>query len=397
MPGHDANGGQPPLILHVIHHLVIGGMENGLVNLINTMPETRYRHAIACIEDYSSFRERIRRPGVEVYPLYRSRIGVWRMRRELFALCRRLRPAIVHSRNTSGLDALVPAWLAGVKYRVHGEHGWDVGDLRGELRKPALLRKLHSPFISRYVTVSRDLARYLQTHVGIAPERITQICNGVDTERFHPDTTTARREALPAELRGDDLFIVGTVGRIQPVKDQALLVRAAAAIFAARPELARRIRLAVVGDGPQLAQLRTLAASLGVADATWMPGAQSNVPQILRSFDLFVLPSLNEGISNTILEALASGVPVVATQVGGNPELVDEGVTGKLIPVGDVKALEQAIVEYATDRALCRRQADAAREVAIRRFGLAAMVGQYQRVYDELLAGGRLQGVPQEP
>jgi sugar transferase (PEP-CTERM/EpsH1 system associated) len=360
-------------------------MENGLVNIINTMPETRYRHAIACVEDYSSFRDRIRRPDVEVYPLYRSRIGTWGLRRELFALFRRLRPAIVHSRNTSGLDALVPAVLAGVKHRVHGEHGWDVGDLRGEQRKPALLRKLHSPFVSHYITVSRDLARYLEQRVGIARSRITHICNGVDTDRFYPDTTSARREALPPELRNDDLFIVGTVGRIQPVKDQALLVRAFAAVCTERPELRARIRLAVVGDGPQLATLRALAASSGIADVTWMPGAQSNVPQILRALDLFVLPSLNEGISNTILEALASGLPVIATSVGGNPELVDEGVTGKLIAVGDVKALAETIVKYATDPALCGRQKAAAREVAVSRFGLAAMVAQYQSVYDRLL------------
>jgi sugar transferase (PEP-CTERM/EpsH1 system associated) len=375
MPGRDANGGQSPLILHVIHHLVTGGMENGLVNLINTMPETRYRHAIACIEDYSSFRERIRRPDVEVYPLYRSRIGTWRLRRELFALCRRLRPAIVHTRNTSGLDALVPAMLAGVAHRVHSEHGWDVGDLRGEQRKPALLRKLHSPFVSHYITVSRDLARYLEKRVGIAPARITPICNGVDTERFHPDA-----------LRSGELFTIGTVGRIQPVKDQALLLRAFAAAMESRPELRNRTRVAVVGDGPQLDALRMLAASLGIADLAWLPGAQNDVPRILRSFDLFVLPSLNEGISNTILEALASGLPVVATNVGGNPELVDDGVTGKLFPVGNLEALEQAIIEYATDRALCCRQGEAARDTAIRRFGLTAMVSQYQAVYDRLLA-----------
>src|SRR5579872_4525809 len=97
----DLNNEVAPLVLHVIHHLVTGGMENGLVNLVNTMPESSYRHAIACIEDYSAFRDRIRRPGVEVIALHRSRVGIWRTRRELFTLCRRLRPAIIHSRNMS--------------------------------------------------------------------------------------------------------------------------------------------------------------------------------------------------------------------------------------------------------------------------------------------------------
>mgnify|MGYP001385354370 CR=1 FL=1 len=121
----------PPLVLHVIHQLAMGGMENNLINLINRMPASRFRHAIACVEDFSDFRQRLARPDVEVFALHRARIGVHRLRRELFRRCRRLRPAIVHSRNRSGLDALLPARLGGVRYCVHGEHGWDVDDLHG--------------------------------------------------------------------------------------------------------------------------------------------------------------------------------------------------------------------------------------------------------------------------
>jgi len=381
------NGTTPPLVLHVIHHLVIGGMENGLVNLVNTMPASRYRHAIACIEDYSDFRDRIRRPDVEVFALHRSRIGVWRLRRELFALCRRLRPAIVHSRNMSGLDALVPAMLAGVPHRLHSEHGWDVADLRGERRKPALVRRLHSPFVSRYVTVSRDLARYLERRVGIASSRITHIMNGVDTDRFAPTTDGSERSRLPPAFRDQSCVLIGTVGRIQAVKDQPTLLRAFSAARDALPALRDRMRLAIVGDGPLLGELRALAASLGIAGETWLPGAVHNVPEVLKAFDLFVLPSLNEGISNTILEALASGLPVVATSVGGNPELVDDGATGRLVPAGDVATLARTIGEYASDAVLRRRHGEAARRAAVERFSLATMVEQYRAVYDHLTAG----------
>jgi len=106
-------------------------MENGLVNLIHCLPHDRYRHAVVCIEDASEFRQRIRRPDVEVFPLHRSKIGVWEVQRKIHGLCTRLRPAVVHSRNQSGLDALLPARLAGVRTRIHGEHGWDVGDIDG--------------------------------------------------------------------------------------------------------------------------------------------------------------------------------------------------------------------------------------------------------------------------
>ena len=136
-----------PLILHVIHHLYMGGMENGLVNLLNRMPDSRFRHAIACVEDYSDFRRRLRRMDVDVIALHRSRVGVWEIRRAIFNHCRRLRPAVVHTRNLSGLDALLPARLAGVPRCIHGEHGWDVNDLHGDHWKPVLLRRLHSPLI----------------------------------------------------------------------------------------------------------------------------------------------------------------------------------------------------------------------------------------------------------
>src|SRR5450755_1075296 len=124
-----------PLIVHVIHHLVIGGMENGLVNLVNSLPANRYRHAIICMEDYSDFRNRIRDPDIAVYSMHKSRLSQWQLYKGLFKLCRKLRPTIVHSRNRSGLDSLLPALVAGVPLRLHGEHGWDVDDIDGANRK----------------------------------------------------------------------------------------------------------------------------------------------------------------------------------------------------------------------------------------------------------------------
>lgn len=369
-----------PLVLHVIHHLVIGGMENGLVNLINRMPESAFRHAIACIEDYSDFRDRLRR-DVEVVALRRSRIGVWGVRREVFRLCRRLKPAILHSRGMSGLDALLPARAGGVRRHVHGEHGWDVHDLHGTSWKSVWLRKVHSPLIDRYVTVSKHLERYLVETIGIAPARITQIYNGVDTDRFAPPA--ARLDGvLPPGFAGPGSVVIGTVGRIQPVKDQATLVRAFAAL--ARTPEGGKLRLAIVGAGPLFDDLRRLIDSLGIAERTWLPGAVTNVPEVLRAFDVFALPSLAEGISNTILEAMATGLPVVATGVGGNVELVAEGSTGRFFEPGDANALARLIAGYAADATLRAEHARAARKAAVERFALDRMVAQYQATYDRL-------------
>ena len=379
------NAASPPLVLHVIHHLRMGGLENGLVNLVNRMPVERYRHAIACVEDYSDFRDRIQRPDVEVVALRRSHIGVWRLRAQLHALCRRLQPSILHTRGLSGLDALLPARLAGVRRCVHGEHGWDVDNLQGQAWRPALLRRAHAPLVSRYVTVSRDLERFLVERIGVPAARITQIYNGVDSERFAPSKSKPLH-LLPESLRDPDRVLVGTVGRLQAVKDQATLLRAVAALVERRPQWRQRIAVGVVGDGPLLQALESLAESLGVAAITWLPGATTNVPDVMRLFDVFVLPSLNEGISNTVLEALAAGLPVLATHVGGNPELVTSGREGALFAPGDVAALSALLERYAGEPELRLAHGRAARETALRRFSLAAMVAQYQAVYDGLYA-----------
>lgn len=378
------NSKPPPLILHVIHHLVTGGLENGLVNLINNLPADRFRHAVVCIEDYSDFRHRIVRPDVKVIALNRSRIGLWNLRREIYRLCRELRPALVHSRNQSGLDALLPARLAGVPWCIHGEHGWDVDNLTGKKWKPALLRRAHSPFVSRYITVSDDLKQYLVARVGIAPTRISQVYNGVDVARFAPRNGQLRRGLPPAFLR-DDAVVFGTVGRLQPVKDQATLIRAFAELLRDQPAFTERACLAVVGDGPLSVQLKGLADTLGIASKVWFPGSLNDIPQVLQNFDVFVLPSLSEGISNTILEAMASGLPVVATGVGGNVELVREGEVGYLFAPGDVLGLMRHMVNYLNRPDLLYVHGDAARRAAVDRFSLVGMIRNYQTIYEHFL------------
>jgi sugar transferase (PEP-CTERM/EpsH1 system associated) len=376
---------RPPLVLHVIHHLVTGGMENGLVNLINHMSARSFRHAIACIEDFSpEFRQRIERTGVEVFPLHRSRVGVWKLRRRLYQLCRSLRPAILHSRNQSGLDALLPARLAGVRCCVHGEHGWDVDNLTGEKWKPILRRRLHALLVDRYIAVSKDLERYLAARIGVSPAKITQIYNGVNTELFVP--AGERSLALaPSGFLAQNSLVIGTVGRLQPVKDQATLVKAVAYLVQAHPALRARLRLVIVGNGPLLDDLRALAAALGIAEQCWFPGSRTDVRALLRLFDVFVLPSLNEGISNTILEAMASGLPLLATNVGGNVELVEENESGRFFVPGDAMGLASLLADYTLAPDLARRHGQASREIAMRRFGLRAMVTSYQKVYEDLI------------
>lgn len=375
---------QPPLVMHVLHHLVIGGMENGLVNMVNRLPHDQWRHRVLCVEDYSDFRGRIERPDVEVIALRRSAVGAWGVRRQVFAECRRYRPAIVHTRALSGLDALAPAWLAGGARIVHSEHGWDMDDVGGFRRKPALLRRANAMWVDRFLAVSEDLRRYLIDRVKVSPSLVERIYNGVDLNRFAPRSGDAR-PALPAGFAPPQAVVVGTVGRLQAVKDQATLLRAMARLRQRRADLSPRLRVVLVGGGPLEGALRQEAAALGLADAAWFTGSVEDVPAVLRCLDVFVLPSLMEGTSNTLLEAMACALPVLATPVGGNRELLRPGLVGEFFACRGEDQLATLIEKYADQPELMQRQGHAARQLVQQEYSLDTMVSRYGALYRSLL------------
>ncbi len=378
----------PPLIVHVIYRLAVGGLENGLVNLINGMAPERYRHAIISLTDITDFQQRLQRSDVECYALHKRPGNDVRMLWRLWRLFRQLRPTVVHSRNLAALDAQLPAWLARVPTRIHGEHGRDVHDLDGSSRKYQWIRKLYRPLVHRYVPLSRDLADYLRDPIGVPEARLRLICNGVDIQRFHP--SAGARNVLPEGFAGPHDVVLGTVGRLEPVKDQLTLVKAFIELCRRFPH-AERLRLVLVGEGALRPAIEALIDEAGVAARVWLTGARDDVPVLLAAMDLFVLPSLAEGISNTILEAMACEVPVVATQVGGNAELVAEGETGQLVPRDDPTAMAAVLADYVQDEAKRRTQGQAARRRVEEHFSIPGMVQRYTDLYDEFCAS------PEEP
>jgi len=368
-----------PLVVHLIYRLDFGGLETLLVDCINHMPPERYRHAVVCLTGYTAFADKITRPGVELYALDKAPGLGLGIHVKLFKLLRRLRPSVLHTYNFACAEYAAPAWLAGVPVRVHAEHGRDASDPQGLNRKHNFLRRALVPFIDRYVPVSHDLARWLTNVVGIPAAKSELIMNGVDTVRFAPN--------LPAAVTpwaGEDVFVIGTVGRLQDVKDQASLIEAFALLVASKPEGRARLRLAVVGDGPLRDRLAQKAQALGVADLVWFPGARNDIPELMRSFDLFALSSIAEGTPVTLLEAMACGLPVVATAVGGIPEVVKHGVNGALVPASDPQALAAALGLYAADPDRVAVHGAAARTNIERHYSVAAMVGAYTALYDRL-------------
>ena len=178
---------RPLLIAHVVYRFDIGGLENGVVNLINRLPESSWRHAVLALTEVSpAFTQRVQRQDVQYLSLHKSSGHLWKLYPRIVRLFRELQPAVVHTRNLAALEAVVPAWAAGVPARIHGEHGRNAIDPDGARRRYQWVRRAYSPFVSRYVAVSQDLERYLRERVGIAADRIVQLYNGVDSDRFHP-------------------------------------------------------------------------------------------------------------------------------------------------------------------------------------------------------------------
>lgn len=379
----------PPLVMHVLFRLATGGLENGVVNLINHMPSDRIRHVVVALDTVDpAFAARLLRGDVRTEALHKPPGHGMRVWSRFARLVRDMNPAIVHTRNLAALEMQPAAAWAGAPVRLHGEHGWDQNDPCGTRAGPRWTRRAYAPFVHRFLTVSDDLRRYLRSGVGIDDARIDRLYNGVDTRRFTPAADG------PMPLAGCPFdparhWIVGTVGRLQAVKHQPLLVRAFGEALRHAPAMAADARLMIVGDGPLRPEVEAEILHAGLGDHVWLAGERRDVPEVMRALHLFALPSLAEGISNTVLEAMASGLPVVATRVGGNPELVAEGRTGLLVPSDDPAAMAEALVRLHADRRAADAMAAASRDEAVARFSLESMVQAYLSVYESELARRR--------
>jgi sugar transferase (PEP-CTERM/EpsH1 system associated) len=375
------------VIAHVIYRLQVGGLENGLVNLINNMPDDKYRHIIICVKEYTDFKDRIKRKDVEFYALNKKSGNDIGAHYRLWKILRKIRPTIMHTRNIGTIEYCITGKLAGVKYCVHGEHGRDMTDIDGTNNRYMYLRKFMSPFINRFIALSRDLEQWLIKEVKIPEHKVIQLYNGVDTNKFSPAKNMDRRAFESHHVAVEDIRI-GTVGRFSEEKDQMTLVKAFISLLG-RDDLSEvNIKLVLIGDGPLKTKLKEQLEASMALEMTEMPGECNDIPEKLRGLNIFVLPSLGEGISNTILEAMSSGLPVVATNVGGNPELVVNDETGYLVKSNNPDAIAEKLIFYIKNPQLLVKHGINSRRRAVGTFGMKKMVENYIGVYDALVSTG---------
>ena len=361
----------PVRVAHVLYSFGTGGLEKGIATVVRGA-SPGFEHTVVCLTA-SGASERLLPAATPVLELRKppgnSPGFLWRLSRVL----RRLAPDVVHTRNWSGIDGVFAARLGGLRNVVHGEHGWGMDDPDGLNPRRLRVRRFAQRWVREYTCVSRAMTGWLRHQVGIR-RPVTQIYNGIDPERYRPgpEGQGVRRELGLTP----DAFLVGVVGRLDPIKDHSTLLRAFSRLGAA-PDA----RLLVVGDGPGRARLESEAG-----EGVIFLGDRREVPELLRALDVFVLPSRNEGISNTILEAMATGLPVVATRVGGNPELVEDGLTGVLVPPGDAAALAAALEGYRARPEAGRAHGEAARARVLERFAVERMIASYEAVWARVAA-----------
>ncbi|MFZ0637813.1 MAG: glycosyltransferase [Candidatus Acidiferrales bacterium] len=369
-------------ILHVIDRLDMGGTEYTMLRVMKGLNSAQFEQRICAARGFNEQLPYLREWRERIFVAGRPGEGFQFLVLPLMRIMKKFRPHIVHSRNWGAIEAIPAARLAGVPVVIHSEHGYVPDMVKGLPRRQRLLRRGAYAMADAIFAVTDELRSYHAAQAGVSAEDFRVIHNGVDTDRFAPQPDARRAMRQRMGISGG-MFVAGIVSRLVPIKDHATLFRAVETLASRRMDL----RVVVAGSGPELGKLQGLvSASPRLAVRVSFIGASENVPELLNSFDAFVLPSLTEGMSNTILEAMATGIPVIATRVGGNPELVQEGRTGMLFAPGDAAQLAAQLDLVAGNKELREKLGAEGRRRAVGEFSLDRMLGEYRKLYLELAA-----------
>lgn len=376
-----AGGDRPLRVLHVIHGLHRGGLENGVINLVNRLPRDQFAQSICCLDRRGELADRIV-GDVPIHVLDRGRYDLGLPFR-LARLLRELQPDVVHCRNwNTWMDTAAAHRLAFRRTPlVWSFHGFADGEWFPWRRRVA--SRMLARMTDHLFAVCQDSAGRYADRAGIPSGRFGVVYNGVDTTRFAP--AEHRAQARAALGFSDEEVLVLTVASLTPVKDHAGLVDAIAGLSLST---SARVRFLFLGDGALRPALEARIAERGLRERVLLLGNSDQVPEYLSMADFLVLPSRLEGMSNAILEAMASGLPVVARRIGGNPELVVDGTTGLLTRPGGSADLTAALRRLIDDDALRARMGRAARQRAEAVFSLDAMLAAYAEFYRRVAGQG---------
>ena len=357
-------------VVHVLYSFDTGGMEKGIATVINNSL-LDFKHTIICLTKSGKSKELL--PGhIEIIEMNKkegnSLFFVFRLAKKI----KTLNPDIVHTRNWGGFDGVLAAKLAGIKHVVHGEHGWSMEDPHGLNKKRVFFRRILDRLVSCYTCVSKQIESWLINDIKVK-KPVIQVYSGVDCEFFPPGNGAFIKPDLGIN---ENTIVFGIVARLDPIKNHKTLIKAFARINKIWPDTC----LLIAGKGDQEKYLQSIAGN-----NVHLLGNRTDIPDLLKCIDVFVLPSFNEGVSNTILEAMAAGLPVVASDRGGNPELIIHGHNGMLFDPESHEALTTCLIKYLEDSELRKQHGTAGREMAANLYSIDTMVDDYKSAWINLM------------
>lgn len=370
-------------IIHVVENLNRGGLERVVIDLARSQAAAGHECRIVCVFDAGSLAGELASSGIPVIACNKRRIGGLRLLTRLRQAIGGHRGGVLHTHNATAHYHAVAATL-GQRFGavVSTRHG--LGDAGRSSRRERLYR-LALRRTDRVVAVSAALRDGFIERWHLPPPLLAVVANGIDVNRFAAASPGARA-SLRAQLGlPADTVVIGTVGRLNWAKDQASLLRAFALVHAQRPDSA----LVLVGGGELRDDLGRLADELGIAAGVHFLGDRGDVPDVLGGFDVFAMSSVSEGYSIALLEACASALPIVATDVGGNREIVREGDNGRIVPASDPSALAGALSALLADPEQARSMGGRGRQWVREHGSLDAVAAKYMTIYERAAATRR--------
>ncbi len=363
-------------VLHIVLSTVTGGMENVIYNLASGMDYSRYEVKIGCLLEVGYLSDKLKKFGVESYLIPKMIPGVSMIYpRNLIKFIRESGCDIVHTHSGCwGKAAAACVHLPNVKL-IYTEHGRTFPDPKIGI----IIDRLASRLTNKVIAVGDNLRDYLVNTVGVREDKTITIFNGIDTDRFKPavERLSVRKEFGCVD--GD--VVIGIVARLAKVKNHNYLIDA----FKILSERKLPVKLLIIGDGPLRTDLEMRVKSYGLKDRVMFAGDRDDVPLLLNAVDVATLSSLSEGTSLTLLEAMSSGLPVVATAVGGNKTIINDGENGFLVDINDVNSYADKLEKLVKYPQLRAEIGGKARSDIIARWSLKRMVDGYQKLYEEII------------
>ncbi len=359
-------------VMHITHSLAMGGLQQVLYNLCRHTDRSAFEVSVVALKELGLFAEKLAKLDIEVILVPQVKKVDYFAFVKLARIIREMKIDIIHTHNTqSFIDGTLAALLAGVKTIVHTDHSRPFPDKKRYM----VAERILSLFAHKIIGVSDSVVKNLMHYERIAPDKMLTIHNGIDASEYDINVDRVKKRR---ELGLDDISpVLGISSRLSYVKGIVYLLKAMCDIR----KVYNNISLLIIGDGPQKEELEKLTIVFGLQKHVHFLGEMDKIQPILKLFDIFVLPSLSEGMPICLLEAMASGCPIVTTNVGGIPEMIENGKNGFLVRPADSKALSNAILYLLEHEQVRQQLVIEGKRVVRERFSALKMTKTYEQLY----------------